>query len=104
MSKRVIKYKSELKFLGRCLPGTARLLFKHAPSSFVLAIVDVVWTTLTGKVPLSPRELTAVRSVQPALRRIASREQTVAERRRALLTQGGVKAVQTLFRVIRKHF
>ena len=104
MSKRMIKFKSELKSLATCLPSTALLLFKHAPSGFILAIVDAAWTTLTGKLQITPRELDTVKSVQSALRRIASRGQTVDERRRALSTKSGVKAVQKLFTVLQPHF
>ena len=104
MSKRMIKFKSELKSLATCLPSTARLLFKQAPSGFILAIVDATWTTLTGKVQLSSSERDTVRSVQPALRRIASRGQTLDARRRALSTPSGVKATQKLFTVLQTHF
>ena len=104
MSKRMIKYKRELESLATSQPSTARLLLKHKPASFIRAIVDATWTTLKGKLKLSPTDLSIVRSVQPALRRIASRGQTIEERRRKLLTRGGVKAVQKLFGVIISHF
>ena len=104
MSKRMIKYKRELESLATSQPSTARLLLKHKPGSFIRAIVDATWTTLEGKLKLSPTDLSIVRSVQPALRRIASRGQTIEERRRKLLTRGGVKAVQKLFSVISSHF
>ena len=104
MSKRMIKYDKELKFLSTCLPSTARLLFQHAPRDFIRSIVDAVWTTLSGKLKLSPHALDEVRSVQPALRRIATRGQALEERRRALSTKSGVRAVQKLFSVIHRHF
>ena len=97
MSKRMIKYKRELESLATSQPSTARLLLKHKPSSFIRAIVDATWTTLKGKLKLSPTDL-------PALRRIASRGQTIEERRRKLLTRGGVKAIQKLFGIIISHF
>ena len=100
----MIKFKSVLKLLDTCLPSTARLLFKQAPRGFILAIIDAAWTTLTGKVQLSSHERDTVRSVQPALRRIASRGQTVDERRRALSTPSGVKAVRKLFAVLQTNF
>ena len=49
MSKRMLKYKSELKLLATCLPSTARLLFNRAPKDFIRAIVDVTWTSLSEK-------------------------------------------------------
>ena len=100
MSKRMIKFKSELKLLATCHPSTARLFFRQAPRDFVRAIVDAVWTTLDGKLNLSANELDEVRSVQPALRRIASLD----ERRRILSTQSGTLAVRKLFGVLQKQF
>ena len=52
MSKRMNKFKSELKLLATCQPVTARILFKQAPKEFIRAIVDATWTTLTGKLNL----------------------------------------------------
>ena len=104
MSKRMIKFKSELKLLATCHPSTARLLFNEAPQEFIRAIVDATWSTLSGKLDLSPSELAEIRSVQPTLRRIASRGQTFDERRRVLSSRRGTKAVQKLFSVIQTHF
>ena len=104
MSKHMIKFKSELKLLATCHPSTARLLFKEAPQEFIRAIVDATWSTLSGKLDLSPSELAEIRSVQPTLRRIASRGQTFDERRLALSSRSGTKAVQKLFSVIQTHF
>ena len=104
MSKRMIKYKRELESLAASQPSTVRLLLKHKPSSFIRAIVDATWTTLEGKLKLSPTDLSIVRSVQPALRRIASRGQSIEERRRKLLTRNGVRAIQKLFSFITPNF
>ena len=97
MSKHMIKFKSELKLLAMCHPSTARLLF-------IRAIVDATWSTLSGKLDLSPSEIDEIRSVQPSLRRIASQGQTFDERRLALSSRSGTKAVQKLFSVIQSHF
>ena len=104
MSKRMNKFKSELKLLATCHPSTARLLFKQAPQEFIRAIVDATWSTLSGKLDLSPSQIDEIRSVQPTLRRIASRGQTFDERRRALSSRRGTKAVQKLFSVIQTQF
>ena len=104
MSKRMIKYKSELKLLATCLPSTARLLFNRAPKDFIRAIVDVTWTSLSGKINFTPDQLKQVRSVQPALRRIASRGQTLDKRRRVLTTSSGTKAIQKLMSIVQVHF
>ena len=104
MSKRMNKYKRELNLLATCQPSTARLLFQQAPREFIRAIVDATWTTLSGKLNLSPHELDKVRSVQSTLRRIASRGQTLDERRRVLSTRSGTQAVRKLFSVLQTHF
>ena len=104
MSKRMNKFKSEFKLLATCHPSTARLLFKQAPQEFIRAIVDATWSTLSGKLDLSPSEIDEIRFVQPALRRIASRGQTFDERRRVLSSRSGTKAVQKLFSVIQTQF
>ena len=104
MSKRMLKYKSELKLLATCLPSTARLLFNRAPKDFIRAIVDVTWTSLSGKLNFTPHDLEQVKSVQAALRRIASRGQTLDERRRILITSSGTKAIQKLMSIVQTHF
>ena len=50
------------------------------------AIVDATRTTLTGKLNLSQKDLNDIRAVQPALRRIVSRGQTLDECRTLLAT------------------
>ena len=49
------KFKSELKLLATCQPTTALILFERAPQEFIRAIIDAVWTTLTGKLNLSQK-------------------------------------------------
>ena len=104
MSKRMSKFKSELKVLATCQPSTARILFERAPQEFIRAIIDAAWTTLTGKLNLSQKDIDDIRAVQPALRRIASRGQTLDDRRTLLTTPSGIKAVGVLFRVLQSHF
>ena len=105
MSERMIKYKRALKTLARCSPSTARRLIQQGDDDFIIAILDAVWTTLDGRVNLVPDQLDQIRSVPSELRRFASRGQSVQERRRVLLKkQNGVRAIQTVFRVLRKRF
>ena len=83
----------------------ARRIIRQGDDDFILAILDAVWTTLAGKVELLPEQLDKIRSVQPVLRRFADRGQSVDERRRVLLQKrNGVRAVQTVLKVIRKQF
>ena len=105
MSERMIKYKRVLKTLARCSPGMVRRLIQQGDDDFIIAILDAVWTTLDGRVSLVQDQLDKIRSVQSELRRFASRDQSVEERRRVLLKkQNGVRAIQTVFKVLRKRF
>ena len=104
MSKRMSKFKSELKLLATCQPTTARILFEQAPQEFIRAIIDAAWTTLTGKLNLSEKDLHNIRAVQPAFRRIALRGQSLDDRRALLAIPSGIKAVRMLFSVLPKHF
>ena len=98
------KFKSELKVLATCQPTIAHILFERAPQEFIRAIIDAAWTTLTGKLKLTQRDIDDIRAVQPALRRIAPRGQTLDDRRTLLVTPSGIKAVRVLFRVLQSHF
>ena len=79
-------------------------IFERAPQEFIRAIIDAAWTTLTGKLKLTQRDIDDIRAVQPALRRIASRGQTLDDRRTLLARPSGIKAVRVLFRVLQSHF
>ena len=46
----------------------------------------------------------SLRSVKPALRRIASRGQRLDERRQLLSTPSGIKAIRKLFSVLQTYF
>ena len=104
MSERMIKYKHNLKALARCSSDEARHVIQNADDDFILALLDAVWTTLANKVTLLPEQLSTIRSVQPVLRRFADRDQSVEERRRWLLTQNGILAIQTLMEILQTRF
>ena len=96
MSKRMIKFKSELRLLATYQPTTARILFKRAPQESIRAIIDAAWTTLAGKLNLSQKDIDGIRMMQPALWRIALRGQTLDDRRTLLATPSRIKAVRVL--------
>ena len=98
------EYTRDLKRLANCSPTRARRLIQQGDDDFIYAILDAVWTTLRGKVPLSLEQREKVRSVQNVLRRFASRGQSVEERRRVLTTRHGVRAIQTVFDILQWHF
>lgn len=98
------KYRTELKLIADCAPNTRKILFKHGDKQFIQAIVDAVWTTLAGKVPLSKKQLEKIRRVQPTLRRLAAKKRTVKQRRRLLCTQRGGNAFHDLINIVQQHF
>ena len=104
MSELMNKHKRNLKNLAICSSSRALRLIQKSDDDFVLAILDAVWTTLDGKVKLSPTQRKQIQRVQPVLRRFASRGQSVEERRRVLVTTKGVHAIQTVFNVLQTHF
>ena len=104
MSELMNKHKRTLKKLAICSSSRALRLIQESDDDFVLAILDAVWTTLDGKVKLSPAQRKQIQRVQPVLRRFASRGQSVEERRRVLATTKGVRAIQTVFNVLQTHF
>ncbi len=61
MSKRMQEYRNELNLIGNCNSKTQKALFQHAHGDFIRAIVDAIWTTLEGKLPLQPEQLSSVR-------------------------------------------
>ena len=77
-------------------------MIRKDDDDFILAIVDVVWTTFDGCVKLLPKHRRTIQSVQSVLRRFASRDQSVEERHRHLLT--GIHAIQTVFKILQTHF
>ena len=96
----MIKYKRNLKALARCSSKEARHVIRNADDDFILALFDAVWTTLANKVTLLPEQLSTIRIVQPVLRWFAERDQSVEERRRWLLIQNGILAIQTLMEIL----
>ena len=104
MSVRMKKYVPELKFISVCKPSTRKILFKHGDSQFISAIVDAIWTTLAGKVPLTKKQKSKIQDVQGILRRIVTERRTVKQRRRLLASQRGGNAVTDLISIIKDRF
>ena len=104
MSERVKKYCEELKLCAKCTPSTRKVLFKHGDNDFIKAIADATWTTLDGRIPLTPMQIQKLREVQNILRLIASKERTIDQKRRLLCTQKGGNAFNELINIIHEHF
>ena len=103
MSDRMNKYKRDLKALAECSSGRVHRMIRKGDDDFILAIVDVVWTTLDGRVKLLPKHRRTIQSVQSGLRQFASRGQSFEERRHRLLTRTGIHAIQTVFKILQTH-
>ena len=99
MSKRMQEYRNELNLIGNCNRKTQKALFQHAHGR---AIVDAIWTTLEGKLPLKPEQLSSVRKNKLTLRRIASKNQTLAQRRKLLCKQRGGNAAIDLLNIVKE--
>ena len=98
------KYKQNLKALALFSSDEIRRMIRKGDDDFILAILDSVWTTLDGRVELSTRQLRSIRSVQPVLRRFASRGQSVDERRHQLLNRTGINAIRTVCKILQTRF
>ena len=88
----------------RCSSDEARHVIQNADDDFIFALLDAVWTTLANEVTLLSEQFSTTRSVQPVLRRFADRDQSLEERRRWLLTQNGILAIQTSMEILQTRF
>ncbi len=98
------KYSTELKLIGKCNPGTRKIIFKNANEEFIRAIVDAVWTTLEKKVPLRPKQKSKLLKQEACLRKIADTGRTIAQKRRLLCRQEGGNAAVDLINIVNEHF
>jgi len=104
MSLRMRKYKSELKLIASCRPGTRRLLFSWADAEFIQSIVDVAQTVLEGQLPLLKYDKIKIARNNDVLQKIADRNRTVMFKRTLLITKKGESAVIDLLHVANKYF
>ena len=104
MSERMQEYRNEIKLIGNCNQKTQRALFLHAHGDFIRAIVDAIWTTLEGNLPLKPDQLSSVRKNKETLKRIASKNRTIEQRRKLLCKQRGGNAAIDLLNIVKEHF
>ena len=104
ISKRMQEYRNELNLIGNCNRKTQKALFQHAHGDFIRAIVDAIWTMLEGKLPLKPEQLSSVRKNKLTLRRIASKNQTLGQRRQLLCKQRGGNAAIDLLNIVKEYF
>lgn len=104
MSKRMQEYRKELKLLENCNSSSKTALLKHGHGNLIRAVVDAIWTTLEGKLPLSPDHLSIVRKNKSTLQRIASKNRTIHQRRQLLCTRTGGNAAIDLIKIVNQYF
>lgn len=104
MSKRMQKYRDELKLICNCSPDTRKLLFNKGSCEFIKALVDAIWTTLDGRLPLSNKNKKLIRSKQNILRKIVAKNTSLKKRRRLLASQQGGNAAVDLMHIIKTYF
>lgn len=104
MSKRMQKYREELKLICNCSSDTRKLLFSKGSCEFIKALVDAIWTTLDGRLPLSNRKKELIRSKQHILRKIVAKKTSIKKRRRLLNSQQGGNAAIDLMHIIKTYF
>ena len=104
MSKRMQKYRDELKLICNCSPDTRKLFFKKGSREFIKALVDAIWTTLDGRLPFSNKNKKLIRSKQNILRKIVAKNTSLKKRRRLLASQQGGNAAVDLMHIIKTYF
>ena len=104
MSKRMKKYSQELKLLFNCSADTRKLLFSKGSCEFIKALVDAIWSTLDGRVPLSKKNKDLIRAKQAILRKIVAKKTTIKKRRQLLASQRGGNAAEDLMHIIKVYF
>lgn len=104
MSKRMKKYSQELKLLCNCSADTRKLLFSKGSCEFIKALVDAIWSTLDGRVPLSKKNKDLIRAKQAILRKIVAKKTTIKKRRQLLASQRGGNAAVDLMHIIKAYF
>ena len=79
-------------------------MFKHHDGEFIRALVDAIWTTLEGKVPLSLDEKNSIKEIESLLRRICDKNKSIKQKRKVLCTLQGGNAATKLIQSIKEHF
>ena len=104
MSSRMQKYRNELKLLCNCSADTRKLLFNKGSREFIKALVDAIWSTLDGRVPLSKKNKDLIRARQAILRKIVAKKTWIKKRRQLLASQSGGNAAVDLMHIIKAYF
>ncbi len=77
MSKRMKKYKSELRFLKDCSTKNRKGLIAHSRSDLIQAIGDASLTLLSGNIPLKKSQVVKLKKNINVLKQLASKQRTI---------------------------
>ena len=104
MSERVRKYRCELHLLSSCSDKTKNLLIQHLQKDFIAAICDVLWTTLSGVVPLTKKQKAKIKPHQDILRKVCDAGKTIAQKRKLLRKPIAGKALREVLNTVKSRF
>ena len=104
MTQRMRKYKNELCFLGTCAKGQRCNYLKRAPAGVVGAVGDVANTVLRGKLPISTPNRGKLRREIKTLKKLSSKNASLASKKRILSSQKGGSILKTLWNVVKGIF
>ena len=102
MISRVRQFKPELLAIQRCSSSTRKLLLKKGCKEFIMAILDLIYGTLKGKVKLNDDQFNAVKRIEPTLRSIFDRNKSFQATKRKICSEKGTKALVELISVVKK--
>ena len=104
MSSRMKRCRGDLHYLGTCSPKTRKLILKNANGELLKAIAEAAWTVLNGDVKLTPAQKRRLIKDESVLRQLATKQRTVAEKRKVLASQRGGNVIGFLFNLLKNIF
>ena len=106
MSKRMKKYRNELRLIASATPKSRKSLLKTISNDLIKGIAEAAWTILEGKLSrqFTGKQLNRMRKNKRILKHLASKKRTSGQKRKLLTTQKGgnfigwlLKAIQNIF-------
>ncbi|MEE8289667.1 MAG: hypothetical protein V3R25_09670 [Nitrosomonadaceae bacterium] len=104
MSRRMLRHKNELCFLGTCSKKQRDNFVKVAPAQVIHAVGDVANTVLRGKLPIKSQQRKKLRKELSNLKKLALKRGSLAGKRKLLVSQRGGSILGTLWSVIKDLF
>ncbi len=96
--------RGDLHYLGTCSPKTRKLILKNANGELLKAIAEAAWTVLNGDVKLTPAQKRRLIKDESVLRQLATKQRSVAEKRKVLASQRGGNVIGFLFNLLKNIF